>query len=112
MALCSHVAAQAFADLDSAESYVLLQHRGLVDSLAAASVNAADGGLVRSVLACGFYPLVGRLLPQPKGWGGPAAKTALITAKDEKVKPLCTWTADIISSRWHAYKSHAPGASE
>ncbi len=71
----------------------LLQFRGLVDSLPSASVNAVDGGLVRSVLACGFYPLVGRLLPVKGNQGGPRSKAAIITAKDEKVRtpsvPCC-----------------------
>ncbi|KAA6424000.1 MAG: putative ATP-dependent RNA helicase DHX36-like [Trebouxia sp. A1-2] len=63
-----------------------LQVRGLVESLASASMSAADGGLVRSVLACGFYPLVGRLLPVKGNQGGPRSKATIITAKDEKVR--------------------------
>ena len=35
-----------------------LQARGFVESLATGSRNSADAGLVRSVLAAGFYPLV------------------------------------------------------
>lgn len=62
--------------------------RGLVDSLGSASMSAADGGLVRSVLACGFYPLVGRLLPVKGNQGGPRSKATIITAKDEKVNVL------------------------
>jgi hypothetical protein len=34
------------------------QARGFVASLEAASVNGRDVGLVRSVMAAGFYPLV------------------------------------------------------
>ncbi len=62
--------------------------RGLVESLGSASMSAADGGLVRSVLACGFYPLVGRLLPVKGNQGGPRSKATIITAKDEKVGVL------------------------
>ena len=62
--------------------------RGLVESLGSASTSAADGGLVRSVLACGFYPLVGRLLPVKGNQGGPRSKATIITAKDEKVGVL------------------------
>ncbi len=62
-----------------------MQVRGLVESLGSASMSAADGGLVRSVLACGFYPLVGRLLPVKGNQGGPRSKATIITAKDEKV---------------------------
>ena len=61
-----------------------MQGQGLVESLATASLTAADGGLVRSVLACGFYPLVGRLLA-PKAKGGPHSKATILTAKNEKV---------------------------
>ena len=64
---------------------MLLQLRGLVDTLANASINAANGGLVRSVLACGFYPLVGRLLPVKGHQGGPRSKSTIVTGKDEKV---------------------------
>ena len=46
----------------------------MVESLGSASMSAADGGLVRSVLACGFYPLVGRLLPVKGNQGGPRSK--------------------------------------
>lgn len=35
-----------------------MQARGFVASLEAGSTNASDAGLVRSVLAAGFYPLV------------------------------------------------------
>ena len=35
-----------------------MQARGFVASLEAGSSNAADAGLVRSVMAAGFYPLV------------------------------------------------------
>ncbi len=35
-----------------------MQARGFVESLASGSRNSADAGLVRSVLAAGFYPLV------------------------------------------------------
>ena len=35
-----------------------VQARGFVESLATGSCNSADAGLVRSVLAAGFYPLV------------------------------------------------------
>jgi len=65
-----------------------VQVRGLVESLGSASTSAADGGLVRSVLACGFYPLVGRLLPVKGNQGGPRSKATIITAKDEKVGVL------------------------
>ena len=66
----------------------MVQVRGLVESLGSASLSAADGGLVRSVLACGFYPLVGRLLPVKGNQGGPRSKATIITAKDEKVSVL------------------------
>ena len=66
----------------------MVQVRGLVESLGSASTSAADGGLVRSVLACGFYPLVGRLLPVKGNQGGPRSKATIITAKDEKVGVL------------------------
>ncbi len=66
----------------------MVQLRGLVESLGSASMSAADGGLVRSVLACGFYPLVGRLLPVKGNQGGPRSKATIITAKDEKVNVL------------------------
>ena len=36
-----------------------VQARGFVESLVTGSRNSADAGLVRSVLAAGFYPLVG-----------------------------------------------------
>lgn len=63
----------------------VLQLRGLVDTLANASMSATNGGLVRSVLACGLYPLVGRLLPTKGHQGGPRPKATIVTAKDEKV---------------------------
>ena len=63
----------------------VVQFRGLVDSLGSASLRAGDGGLVRGVLACGFYPLVGRLLPVKAKQGGPRGKATILTAKDEKV---------------------------
>ncbi|KAL3133848.1 hypothetical protein ABBQ32_008317 [Trebouxia sp. C0010 RCD-2024] len=63
-----------------------LQLRGLVDTLANASMSATNGGLVRSVLACGLYPLVGRLLPTKGHQGGPRPKATIVTAKDEKVR--------------------------
>lgn len=53
--------------------------------MANASMSAANGGLVRSVLACGFYPLLGRLLPLKGHQGGPRPKATIVTAKDEKV---------------------------
>ena len=62
-----------------------MQTQGLVESLATASLNAANGGLVRSVLACGFYPQVGRLLPPKGNQGGPHGKAVILTARDEKV---------------------------
>ena len=37
---------------------IALQARGFVESLAMGSCSSADVGLVRSVLAAGFYPLV------------------------------------------------------
>lgn len=67
-----------------------MQFRGLVDTLPNASINAANGGLVRSVLACGFYPLVGRLLPLKGGpQRGPRGKATIVTGKDEKVWHVC-----------------------
>lgn len=62
-----------------------MQTQGLVENLATASLNAANGGLVRSVLACGFYPQVGRLLPPKGNQGGPHSKAVILTARDEKV---------------------------
>lgn len=64
----------------------MVQLRGLVDTLANASINASNAGLVRSVLACGFYPLVGRLLPVKGNQGGPRSKAMIVTAKGEKVR--------------------------
>ncbi len=40
-----------------------MQARGFVESLEMGSCNSADVGLVRSVLAAGFYPLVCTCLP-------------------------------------------------
>ena len=71
------------------ECVCVMQLRGLVDTLANASMSAANGGLVRSVLACGLYPLVGRLLPLKGHQGGPRPKATIVTAKDEKVFPCC-----------------------
>ena len=54
---------------------------------------------MRSVLACGFYPLAGRLLPVRGNQGGPRSKATVITAKDEKVSALplpCPATPNII----------------
>ncbi|BDA50474.1 3'-5' RNA helicase YTHDC2 [Coccomyxa sp. Obi] len=64
-----------------------LTARGFVSSLEAASQNARDVGLVRSVMAAGFYPLVGRLLSKKLGKGQPPRKSAhILTAKEDKVK--------------------------
>ena len=63
---------------------VLVQLRGLVESLGNASMNAGNGGLVGCVLACGLYPLVGRMLPMKAKHG--ARRATVITAKDEKVQ--------------------------
>lgn len=68
-----------------------MQSQGLVESLDTASLSAANGGLVRSVLACGFYPLVGRLLPPKGNQGGSHGKAVIITARDEKVTVSNQW---------------------
>ena len=56
------------------------QARGFVSSLAAASANAYDSALVRSVLAAGLYPQLGRVLPAPRR--GPPS---LLTSRGQKV---------------------------
>ncbi|KAK9835371.1 hypothetical protein WJX81_005267 [Elliptochloris bilobata] len=63
-----------------------LMARGFTASLASASRNAADAGLVRSVLAAGFYPQVGRLLPASDGAGRERKGAVILTAKQEKVR--------------------------
>ena len=58
-----------------------VQARGFVSSLAAASVNSYDSTLVRSVLAAGLYPQLGRVLPNPRR--GPPV---LLTSRGQKVR--------------------------
>eukprot|EP00884_Botryococcus_braunii_P000922 jgi/Botrbrau1/10830/Bobra.0025s0009.1 len=76
--------------IDGMRSQLLaeLTSRGFFRSLEDVSVNARDNGLVRSVLACGFYPQVGRLLPSLRPVQGrpPGRRQAVIlTPKEEKV---------------------------
>jgi HrpA-like RNA helicase len=61
-----------------------LTSRGFVQSLEGSSANAQRSDLVRAVLACGFYPQVGRVLPRPPN--DSKAKTAVLTRKDERVR--------------------------
>ncbi|CAL5229490.1 g12825 [Coccomyxa viridis] len=64
-----------------------LTARGFVESLATGSCNSADAGLVRSVLAAGFYPLIGRLdTGKEKEKGKPRKASNIVTAKEERVK--------------------------
>ncbi|KAL4422956.1 hypothetical protein ABPG75_009153 [Micractinium tetrahymenae] len=72
--------------LDGMRSQLLseLVARGFVESLEAASANAQRSDLVRAVLACGFYPHVGRLLPLPPN--DKKARTSVLTRKGEKVR--------------------------
>ena len=67
----NYVSPGTMAMIDGMRSQLLgeLRARGLVASLADASRAAGDAGLVRSVLACGLYPQVGRALP-PSADGG------------------------------------------
>jgi ATP-dependent RNA helicase DHX36 len=61
-----------------------LKSRGFVMSLESASQNAAHYDLVRSILSCGFYPLIGRLAPMsPRDQ---KARPALTTRRGEKVR--------------------------
>ena len=63
------------------------QARGFVTTLQAASWRASDAGIVRCVLACGMYPLVGRVLPpvQSGGKQGGKGPAIIITSKADKV---------------------------
>ena len=54
-------------------------------NLQEASSHALDAGRVRSVLACGFYPLFGRLLP-PGAGPSQRNRSTLLTGKGDKVR--------------------------
>ena len=63
-----------------------VQARQLIGSVEAASRQAGNTDLVRGVLACGFYPLLG--CPEASAHlpsGGGAHRTRLITASGEEV---------------------------
>ncbi|KAK9845024.1 hypothetical protein WJX74_009802 [Apatococcus lobatus] len=62
-----------------------LQARGLISSVQAASGQAEDTDLVRGVLACGFYPLLGCLEAGPHMSSNPH-KTRLVTAAGEEAR--------------------------
>ena len=62
-----------------------LQARKMLVNLQEASSHALDAGRVRSVLACGFYPLFGRLLP-PGAGPSQRNRSTLLTGKGEKVR--------------------------
>ncbi len=64
---------------------VSLQARKMLVSLQEASSHALDAARVRSVLACGFYPLFGRLLPPGSG-PSQRNRSTLLTGKGEKVR--------------------------
>ena len=64
---------------------VSLQARKMLVTLQEASSHALDAGRVRSVLACGFYPLFGRLLP-PRAGPSQRNRSTLLTGKGEKVR--------------------------
>ncbi|KAL4451226.1 hypothetical protein ABPG77_009298 [Micractinium sp. CCAP 211/92] len=85
---CSHnfLSPATMNMLDGMRSQLLseLVSRGFVQSLEAASTNAQRSDLVRAVLACGFYPHMGRLLPLPPN--DRKARTSVLTRKGEKVR--------------------------
>lgn len=56
-----------------------MQARGLISSVQAASSQADNTDLVRGVLACGFYPLLG-CLESGVHMGSNPQKTRLVTA--------------------------------
>ena len=62
-----------------------LKARRLAPSVAAASHAVRDAGLVRSVLAAGLYPCVGRVLPSVTE-GGARKGAAIATRTDDKVR--------------------------
>ena len=66
------------------DSRVPLQARKMLVNLQEASSHALDAARVRSVLACGFYPLFGRLLPLGAG-PSQRSRSTLLTGKGEKV---------------------------
>ncbi|GAB4819950.1 hypothetical protein N2152v2_006996 [Parachlorella kessleri] len=83
------------AMVDGMRSQLLgeLTSRGFAPSLEAASPNSHHADLVRSVLACGFYPQIGRVLARlgPRGADGQSdqqsrGKATLVTRKDERVR--------------------------
>ena len=61
-----------------------LKGRGFIASLQQSSLEAHRADLVRGVLACGFYPQIGRLLTVPKQ--DPKVRTAILTRNGEKVR--------------------------
>ena len=63
------------------------QARGLIASIQAASGQADDTDLVRGVLACGFYPLLGCLEATGHTASSNPNKTRLVTASGEEVHP-------------------------
>ena len=67
------------------DSRVPLQARKMLVNLQEASSHALDAARVRSVLACGFYPLFGRLLPPGTGLSQ-RSRSTLLTGKGEKVR--------------------------
>ena len=75
---------QRLAPLTLAEKRTDVQARGLITSVQAASSQADDTDLVRGVLACGFYPLLGCLEAGPHMTSNPQ-KTRLVTAGGEEV---------------------------
>ena len=81
-----------------------MQARGLVTTLAAASWRAQDFGVVRSVLACGMYPLVGRLLPSLKtrqAGRRDHSQAVIVTAKAEKVLASFMHVALVLVLPWN-----------
>eukprot|EP00958_Prasinococcus_capsulatus_P013992 scaffold1456_cov392-Prasinococcus_capsulatus_cf.AAC.11 len=64
-----------------------LQIRGLVPGDGRSyEVNSRNYGLVRAVLAMGFYPMVGRLMPRQQAVGGNRDPQTLITRNFEKAR--------------------------
>jgi ATP-dependent RNA helicase DHX36 len=80
------VSPSTMAMLEGMRSQLLaeLVARGFVASLEAASTAAHRADLVRAVLAAGLYPLVGRLLPIPRG--DAKARPSLVTRRDDRAR--------------------------
>ncbi|KAK9814740.1 hypothetical protein WJX72_010718 [[Myrmecia] bisecta] len=85
-AAASYVSHATMCMLEGMRSQLLgeLQTRGLVTSLQGVSQRAGEASLVRSVLACGFYPQLGHLLPPP-AFGAQRKKGTILTGKGEKI---------------------------